>query len=415
MQNSESLELPKQLTSLQKSARSITLKCLQRLEVGTLTIIESFTDGSATARETFGTPREGEPNASIEVRDPHFYARLLKGGSIAAGEAYMDGWWESPNLTTLMELMARNLSALDGIEAKSSIFTKLLYKITHWFNRNSIDKARENIHAHYDLGNALYHTFLDEKMLYSSALFLSKDESLEQAQVNKMERLCQQLQLTSRDHVIEIGTGWGAMAIYMAKTYGCRVTTTTISEEQYQYAAQQVALNGLENQITLLKQDYRLLEGQYDKLVSIEMIEAVGKEYLPSYIKKCQSLLKPQGLMAIQAITITDQRYDYYSNNVDFIQKYIFPGGFLPSVTVLAQAATKHSDLVMRDLFDIGLDYARTLEEWRKRFDAAEQQVRQLGYDEKFIRMWRYYFCYCEGGFLAKSISTVHMTLQRPL
>lgn len=204
------------------------------------------------------------------------------------------------------------------------------------------------------------------------------------------------------------------MAIHMAETYGCHVTTTTISEQQYQYAKQVIEAKGLTDRITLLKKDYRLLEGEFDKLVSIEMIEAVGKQFLTSYIQKCQSLLKPGGLMAIQAITIADQRYDYYSNNVDFIQKYIFPGGFLPSITALTQATTKHSDLVLRDLFDIGQDYARTLSHWYERFNAAQEQVYKLGFDERFIRMWNYYFCYCEGGFRAKSISTVHMTFQRP-
>jgi len=229
-----------------------------------------------------------------------------------------------------------------------------------------------------------------------------------------MDRLCQQLELKSTDHVVEIGTGWGAMAIYMAEQYGCQVTTTTISEEQHAYAEQKIKERGLEDKITLLKEDYRNLTGTYDKLVSIEMIEAVGKQFLPSYIKVCESLLKSGGLMAIQAITIADQRYDYYSNNVDFIQKYIFPGGFLPSVTSLTQATTKYSDLVTRDLFDIGLDYAKTLNEWHLRFNRAEGEVRSFGYDDRFVRMWRYYLSYCEGGFLARTISAVHMTFQRP-
>ncbi len=415
MPNPPTLALTKQPTGLQKGARSLFFRCIQRLQVGTLTIIETFLDQGLPNKEHFAAPDRHEPYATIEIHHPQFYARLLKGGSIAAGEAYMDGWWSSPNLTVLMELMARNLSVSDGIEANSSLMTRLFYKVSHWLNHNSIAKAQKNIHAHYDLGNELYYTFLDSNMLYSCALFLNKDDSLEQAQLNKMDRLCQQLQLKPSDHVIEIGTGWGAMAIYMAKTYGCHVTTTTISEEQHHHTAQQIAKHGLQNRVTLLKVDYRLLEGQYDKLVSIEMIEAVGKDYLPSYIKKCQSLLKPNGLMAIQAITIADQRYDYYSNNVDFIQKYIFPGGFLPSITALTVAATKYSDLVVRNLFDLGTDYAKTLAHWRHRFEAAQHQVLELGYDEKFIRMWRYYFCYCEGGFLAKTISTVQMTLQRPM
>lgn len=415
MISSQTLTLPVQLSSVQKTARNIAFSCLCKLQVGSLTVIESYSEQSSQRmREQFGKPKESEPSAIIEVKNPAFYARLLKGGSIAAGEAYMDGWWDSPDLTKLMELMALNLSALDSIESRSSLLSKLTYQVSHWLNRNTVANSEKNIEAHYDLSNELYQTFLDSRMLYSSALFAREDDSLEQAQINKMERLCQQLKLTSTDRVIEIGTGWGAMAIYMAETYGCHVTTTTISEQQYQYAKNAIEEKGLSDKITLLKKDYRLLEGEYDKLVSIEMIEAVGKQFLTSYIQKCQSLLKRGGLMAIQAITIADQRYDYYSNNVDFIQKYIFPGGFLPSITALTQTTTKHSDLVLRDLFDIGQDYARTLNHWYSRFNNAQDKVLQLGFDQRFVRMWNYYFCYCEGGFLAKSISTVHMTFQRP-
>ncbi|EKO3424150.1 class I SAM-dependent methyltransferase [Vibrio fluvialis] len=412
MLNSSSLEMPKSMTALQKGARSVALKSLQLIKIGSLTLEEAY-EGHDVTVEHFGFAHEGQPQAHIRVTHPGFYGRVLKGGSIAAAEAYMDGWWDSPNLTAVTELMARNLSALDQLEAQSSFVTRAMNKVGHWLKRNSIVRAKQNIEAHYDLGNDLYQTFLDERMLYSSALYLSTSDSLEQAQIQKMDRLCQQLQLTANDHVIEIGTGWGAMAIYMAQHYGCKVTTTTISEEQFAYAEAEITRLGLEAQITLLKQDYRLLEGQFDKLVSIEMIEAVGKAYLASYVEKCQSLLKPGGLMAIQAITIADQRYDYYSNNVDFIQKYIFPGGFLPSITVLTQMATRHTDFIVRDVFDIGMDYAKTLADWRLRFEAALNTVQALGYDERFVRMWRFYLCYCEGGFNARTISTIHMTLQR--
>ncbi len=412
MLNVTSMEMTTSLSTWQKSARSVAFKSLQYLDVGSLSIVESFSQDNVEQKQ-FGKKSDDEPHAVIWVKHPDFYSRLLKGGSIAAAEAYMDDWWDSPDLTALMELMARNASALDRIEKRSGWLTQWAYKVGHWFNRNSIVQAKENIEAHYDLGNELYKTFLDKRMLYSSGLYLEATDTLEQSQINKMDRLCKQLKLKPTDHVIEIGTGWGAMAIYMAQTYGCRVTTTTISEEQYAYAQERIDSFGLSDRVTLLKEDYRLLEGQYDKLVSIEMIEAVGKQYLKSYIKKCQSLLKPKGLMAIQAITIADQRYEHYSNNVDFIQKYIFPGGFLPSVTVLTQMATQHSDLVTRDVFDLGLDYAKTLKDWRLRFEQSLEQVRMLGYDERFIRMWRYYFCYCEGGFNARAISTVHMTFQR--
>ncbi|TFH92803.1 SAM-dependent methyltransferase [Vibrio ouci] len=415
MMSSQTLPLPRKLTTVQKSARNIAFSCLNKLQVGSLTIVESFQQGSSQRlREVFGRPNSSEPNALIEVKNPAFYSRLLKGGSIAAGEAYMDGWWESPDLTKLMELMALNLSALDSIESRTTLLSKLVNQVSHWLNRNTVSNSAKNIGAHYDLSNELYETFLDERMLYSSGLFNSASDTLEQAQINKMQRLCEQLKLSEDDNVIEIGTGWGAMAIYMAEQYGCRVTTTTISEQQYQYAKQKIEQKGLEDRITLLKEDYRNLNGQFDKLVSIEMIEAVGKQFLTSYIQKCQSLLKPSGLMAIQAITIADQRYDYYSNSVDFIQKYIFPGGFLPSITALTQATTNSSDLILRDLYDIGQDYAQTLNHWYIKFNHHLQQVEQLGFDQRFIRMWNYYFCYCEGGFKAKSISTVHMTFQRP-
>lgn len=415
MIDSQTLPWPRQLTSIQKTARNIAFSCLCKLQFGSLTIVESFHgDASLHERETFGKRGGQYHNALVEVKNPAFYSRLLKGGSIAAGEAYMDGWWDSPDLTAVMEIMALNLTTLDTIESRTSLLSKLAYQVGHWLNRNTVTNSAKNIEAHYDLSNELYQTFLDQRMLYSAGVYSSLGDSLEQAQVNKMERLCQQLKLSPQDSVIEIGTGWGAMAIYMAENYGCHVTTTTISEQQYQYAKQQIEQKGLSDKITLLKQDYRLLKGQFDKLVSIEMIEAVGKQFLTSYIQKCQSLLRSGGLMAIQAITIADQRYDYYSNNVDFIQKYIFPGGFLPSITALTQATTKHSDLVLRDLFDIGQDYAQTLNHWYQRFNQAHQRVAELGFDQRFVRMWNYYFCYCEGGFRAKSISTVHMTFQRP-
>ncbi|WP_394243315.1 class I SAM-dependent methyltransferase [Vibrio astriarenae] len=409
MMNATTLSFPQQMSRVDRSARQWLMGKLETLPVGRLTIVERYFE-----QEQVTTLGNGALQATVIVNDGRFFSRMLKGGSIAAGEAYMDGWWDSPDLTSVMELMARNMTTLDSMERKSGLLTQVAYKLGHWLNRNTLTQSRKNIHAHYDLGNDLYELFLDTNMLYSSALYLNTVDSLEVAQINKMERLCQQLQLKNTDRVLEIGTGWGAMAIYMTQTYGCHVTTTTISEEQFEYANQQVERLGLQSKITLLKQDYRMLEGEFDKVVSIEMIEAVGKQFLSSYIEKCQSLLVKGGRFAVQAITIADQRYDSYSQNVDFIQKYIFPGGFLPSVSKLAETATKCSDFVIRDVFDIGLDYAKTLNQWHERFNEQEPSVKALGYDERFIRMWRYYLCYCEGGFKAKSISTVQMTFERP-
>lgn len=353
-------------------------------------------------------------HAEVIVRHPGFYRRILTGGSIAAAEAYIDGWWDSPDLTNVIRVVCRNLPALDRLESKVGWIANIATKFAHWKNRNTKENSKSNISAHYDLGNDLYERFLDQEMLYSSGIYESDTDTLERAQFQKMDRLCQRLQLKPTDHLIEIGTGWGGMAIHAAKHYGCKVTTTTISNEQYEWAKSRVEQEGLGDKITLLKKDYRDLEGQYDKLVSIEMIEAVGKQFLTTYIKKCESLLKPNGLMAIQAITIADQRYERYSNNVDFIQKHIFPGGFLPSVSVLLDQFTRQSDLVVRDLKDIGLDYAKTLQQWHQRFNDNLNALAELGYDERFARLWRYYFCYCEGGFRERTISTVQMLLSRP-
>ena len=413
MLSSTSVALSKPLSSWQKGARRAILRGLSRLEHGQLTLVERFSESDPAEQMTFGA---GDGiRAEIVVSNPNFYWRILRGGSIGGAESYIENEWDSSDLTAVIELVAANQSWLDRIEAQTGLVKRVATKIGHWLNRNTVKQAKQNILAHYDLGNDLYQTFLDKEMLYSSGCYDSPTDTLEQAQINKMERLCQQLQLSSSDHVVEIGTGWGGMAIYMARHYGCKVTTTTISDAQYDYAYQRVTEQGLDHLITVLKEDYRRLTGQFDKLVSIEMIEAVGQRYLPSYLRHCQALLKPGGIMALQAITIADQRVDYYAHNVDFIQKYIFPGGFLPSVTYLAQSLTKQTDFVIRQLHDFGLDYAATLKAWRARFEHALPQITALGYPPEFIRLWRFYFCYCEGGFMARSISVVHLTMTRPV
>ncbi len=350
----------------------------------------------------------------LEVRDPRFYQKLVLAGSVGAGEAYMDGWWHTDQLTALVRIFARNMALLDSLESAWAKLSKPALKLLDWKNRNTLGQSRKNIAAHYDLGNPLYRLFLDDSMMYSSAVYPTPETTLEQAQQHKLRLLCDKLQLKPSDHLIEIGTGWGSLAIFAATHYGCKVTTTTISREQHDYAAARIAEAGLSEQITLLFEDYRLLTGQYDKLVSVEMIEAVGKEYLDSYFAKCSSLLKPEGLMVLQAITIADQRFEHYSKEVDFIQKFIFPGGFLPSIAKMSTAVCNGTDLVIRHLSDIGLDYARTLADWHHRFDQQKDQVLALGYDQRFIRMWQFYLCYCEGGFLERATSTVHLVLTKP-
>jgi len=395
------------MTGTENIARKVVFKALGQLEGAGLTLVEHRGE-----TYLFGD-RHASCQAQLIVNNPAFYKRLLTGGSIAAGEAYIDGWWDSPDMTQVVRVIAKNLAVLERLEAKMSWLSVLKDKWLHRARRNSKDSAKQNILAHYDLGNDFYRTFLDQNMLYSAAIYDSEHQELFQAQINKMDRLCRKLNLSESDHLLEIGTGWGALAIHAAKYYGCKVTTTTISDAQHQWAKERIEQEGLSDRVTLLLSDYRELTGQYDKIVSVEMIEAVGKEFLTTYIKKCQSLLKPEGLFAIQAITMNDQRYDSYSKGVDFIQKYIFPGGFLPSITTVANQMTENSDFVIRDIKDIGMDYAKTLSDWHQNFNDSVEKLTEQGFDGRFVRMWRFYLCYCEGGFLERSISTVQLVASR--
>jgi len=392
---------------LDRICRLQVFKHLNQLQYGCIEWIE---DGD---EQIFG-----DAHADLRVRlyvlDVRFYQKLALEGSVGAGEAYIDGWWYTEQLVQLVQIFARNMVLLDELESGWARLSKPALRFLNWRQRNTLEQARKNIAAHYDLGNAFYQLMLDESMMYSSAVYPQSDSTLAQAQQYKLQLLCEQLQLKPSDHLLEIGTGWGSLAIYAAQHYGCRVTTTTISQEQHDYAAARIAALGLSEQITLLQQDYRLLTGTYDKLVSVEMIEAVGEQYLDGYFAKCSSLLNDQGIMVLQAITIADQRYDHYKSEVDFIQKFVFPGGFLPSVQRMSYAVQQQTDLVIRQLSDIGFDYARTLADWRQRFEQQLEQVRALGYDERFIRLWRFYLCYCEGGFWERATSTVQLVLTKP-
>ena len=373
--------------------------------------------GSLTVREGNQTFQFGDASAAlhadVDVLSSTLYRRLLTGGSLAAAEAWMDGEWETHQLTTLLHILALNGKALGRLESGFRLLGRPVERLRHWTRRNHRQQARENIAAHYDLGNTFYAQFLDEELLYSSALFATPDQDLTAAQQAKMARLCEQLALTPDDHLLEIGTGWGAMAEFAARHYGCRVTTTTLSYEQFCWAQERIARAGLQDRVEVLLCDYRDLTGEYDKLVSVEMIEAVGKNYLPEFFRTCQARLRAGGKMAIQAITIQDQRYRDYSKSVDFIQRYIFPGGFLPSITAMSDLMTRHTDFVVRNLFDMGPDYARTLTHWRTRFLHAWQDIEKLGFDERFRRMWLYYLGYCEAGFNARTISVVQLTAER--
>jgi cyclopropane-fatty-acyl-phospholipid synthase len=314
----------------------------------------------------------------------------------------------------VVRVFSANLTTLDSLDTKQSWAMRIALNVAHRLNRNTAQGSRENIAAHYDLGNEFFALFLDPTMMYSSAIFQSRDTSLEDASVAKLDELCQQLELKPDDHLLEIGTGWGGMAIHAAKHYGCRVTTTTISREQYDRACQMVEQGGLGDRITLLCEDYRNLSGEYDKLVSIEMIEAVGHEFYKNYFECCTKLLKNDGKMVIQAITMADQRYKQARDSVDYIKRYIFPGGCLPSVAVIADHVANDTDLQIVHLRDITEDYALTLSHWRNRFMSSLDRVRSMGFEEEFIRMWEYYLCYCEGGFRERIISTVQLAFAKP-
>lgn len=350
----------------------------------------------------------------ITIKDTRFYGDIVFGGSIGAGEAYMYDYWETNDLTGLIRLFVVNRHVLDDMEGGLARLTVPIQKFLHWFNRNTQSGSRKNIAAHYDLGNDFFKLMLDETMMYSSAIFAKPSMSLYDAQIHRLDSICQKLDLQPSDHLLEIGTGWGGLSIHAAKHYGCDVTTTTISREQYELACERVNQEGLSDKVTVLFEDYRDLQGQYDKLVSVEMIEAVGHQYYDTYFNKCSQLLKPEGLMLLQAITIADQQYENAKKSVDFIQRYIFPGSCIPSNTAMQKAITQSSDLRLFDLTDIGPHYATTLRKWLENVNKNIDAVKGLGYSDEFLRMWEFYLCYCEGGFMERAISDVHMLLVKP-
>ena len=357
----------------------------------------------------------GEPSdlhAVIEVHDKKLLELMFKNGVLGAAEAYIAGYWSSENLVELIQILARNRDVLDKMNQNIiSQASQVLLKAWYKSRKNSVDGSRKNIAEHYDLSNDFFKLFLDPSMMYSSAMFKDAEMTLAQASDYKKEIICQKLQLKPLDHVVEIGSGWGGFAIYAAQHYGCKVTTITISQAQYDEAVQRIPAAGRSHRVVVQLADYRQLQGKFDKLVSIEMIEAVGEQFLPTYFKQCRALLKPQGLALIQAITIEDARYKKALDTVDYIKRYIFPGSFIPCISVLTQTASEQK-LRLKQLEDIGQSYAQTIHHWRKNFLDAKAQVLALGFDENFIRMWDFYLCYCEGGFKEGVISDVHLLFE---
>ena len=383
--------------------------------------LERLAWGAIKLREENGTQVYGEcgthnaPQVTITVHHPRLFTSLALSGSVGAAEAYMRGDWSCDDLPGLVRILVRNASVMFTMEGGLARLTQSMLRFYHWLRRNTKRGSQLNIYAHYDLGNDFYALFLDETMTYSCAVFTTPENTLAEASLEKYDRICRKLDLTSDDHVVEIGCGWGGFAIHAAARYGCRVTGTTISQQQYDWAANRVKQLGLSDRVQILRQDYRDLEGTYDKLVSIEMIEAVGHQYLGHFLGTCSRLLKPDGLMALQAITIADQYYAQHIRSVDFIKRYIFPGSCLVSVTALCQTATKATDLRAVHLEDISRHYAETLRRWRIAFFDRINEVKALGFDEAFIRMWEFYLCYCEGAFEEQYIGDVQMILAKPL
>jgi cyclopropane-fatty-acyl-phospholipid synthase len=391
-------------------ARKTLFSLLERLDRGIITLREG------DRHKSFGKQSEAFPlEAEVNVYHPRFYSATLLGGSVGAGEAYMAGYWSADDLTTLMRIIVLNEHVLQSMDKGWSRLKAPLYKFFHRLHKDTRAGSRVNIAAHYDLGNDFYALFLDETLTYSCGIFEREDSTLKEASMAKYDRICRKLGLGPGDHVLEIGTGWGGFAIYAAQNCGCRVTTTTISQEQHALAKERVEKAGLSDQITLLFKDYRELEGKYDKAVSIEMIEAVGHQYYETFFRCCSDRLKDDGMMLIQAITIADRVFERHKKEVDFIKRYIFPGSCIPSIAAMARAMARATDLRIFHLEDITPHYARTLRTWRRRFFENLDQVRELGFGEAFIRMWEYYLCYCEGAFMERYLGDVHLLLTKPL
>ena len=360
---------------------------------------------------TFGPG--GGPHAEITIHDPSVFPALAFGGHLGAAEAYVHGDWSTDDLTAVVRLFLRNRHVLDGLETGAARLAQPLRALAHALNKNTRKGSRRNIQAHYDLGNDFFSVFLDDTLTYSAGLFEGEDRSMHEASIAKYDRICRKLGLQPGHHVIEIGSGWGGFALYAAGRYGCRVTTTTVSPRQHELATERVREAGLTDRVTVLLEDYRDLTGTFDRLVSIEMIEAVGHQYLATFFDRCAALLAPDGIAAIQAITIQDRYYESARREVDFIKRYIFPGSCIPSVSVLTRAMAP-TDLRLVHMDDMTPDYAETLRRWRDRFFERWPDIADLGFDDSFKRLWDFYFCYCEGGFDEAVLGSVQMTFAKP-
>ena len=409
---------------LQNVARRVVLQRLASLAVGSLEIHEAWGDEPMVLRGRLGMTEDGlgdasrlppAPHAVLRVSDPRFYGELLSRGSLGAAESYLDGAWTSDDLVALVRLLVRNRDVLDAMEGGLARLVTPVRALWSLARRNTKDGSRRNISAHYDLGNDFFELFLDDTLTYSSGVFEHPNATLREASVAKLDRLCRKLDLHPEHHLLEIGTGWGSMAMHAAATYGCRVTTTTISREQHDLATTRIARAGLSDRVTVLLEDYRDLRGSYDRIVSVEMVEAVGRRYLPTYLESCSRLLARDGLFAMQAIHILDKDFERAAREVDFIKRYVFPGSFIPSVTALCDAMAAKTDMRLVQLEDMTPHYARTLAEWRGSLHTNTERILATGRDTPFLRLWDYYLAYCEGGFRERFIGVSQLLMAKPL
>ncbi len=387
------------LTSIFKNGLK---KKLSHLKEGYLTIED------ADEKFNFGSP-QSNLRTNVIIHSQEFYVLTGSGGALGIAEAYILGYWTSDDVVMLMRIILKNRSILLSLNNGITKLLSPINKLIHKSRQNTIKGSKENILAHYDLSNDFYKLWLDPTMTYSCAFFSEPNTNLEDASIEKLDRICRKLKLSENDSVLEIGTGWGSFSIHAAKNYGCKITTTTISDEQYHYAKKRVVEEGMESRINVLNKDYRTLDGKFDKIISIEMIEAVGYEYISEYFIKVSSLLKPDGLMALQGITYNDHNFDVYKNSVDFIKKYIFPGSCLISISQIIDVVKKKTDLSMIDMEDITLHYVKTLSTWRKNFIKVLPEVKKMGYSQAFINMWEFYLLYCEAGFTERNIGDVQL------
>ena len=402
----EKIKTPTKATFLTSVFKNGLKKKLSHLNVGCISVVDGVDKFS------FGDPGS-ELQVNVQVHSQEFYVMTGSGGAMGIAEAYILGYWTSDDVVMLMRIILKNRSILLSLNNGFAKILSPINKLIHRSRQNTLKGSKENILAHYDLSNDFYKLWLDPTMTYSCAYFKDTNTTLEDASIEKLDRMCRKLKLSEKDNILEVGTGWGSFSIHAAKNYGCSITTTTISDAQYEYAKARVLEEGLESKINVINKDYRKLDGQYDKIVSIEMIEAVGYEYISEYFKKLSSLLKPDGLMALQGITYNDQNFDTYKDSVDFIKKYIFPGSCLISISQIIDVIKNKTDLSMIDMEDITRHYAETLNRWRKNFMSVLPEVKEMGYSKAFINMWEFYFLYCEAGFLERNIGDVQMVFAK--